>query len=309
MKKMGVVGRGFVGTAVLEGMKHAFDVYSYDRAKGWAVTRGGTSAPAEPGMLKAREAEDEDFHYEMLVLHVDEVVFVCVPTPMNPDGTCSVSVVEDVVRRLSVACDEVGKDNLVVVVKSTVIPGTTARLNHLFDNVRVVFNPEFLTERNFVEDFRSQDRVIVGGPHRGTAVVKQLYETAYPNVPVTKTSSTIAEMVKYVTNCFLATKVSFANEMKQLCDGLEVDFDKVVEYATKDRRLGTSHWSVPGPDGVEGFGGSCFPKDLNGLIGLAGELGVDPKVMRAAWEKNLEVRPGRDWEKLKGRAVTGPSES
>jgi UDPglucose 6-dehydrogenase len=111
-------------------------------------------------------------------------------------------------------------------------------------------------------------------------------------------------MVKYVTNCFLATKVSFANEIKQICDKLDIDYDKVVEYSTKDKRLGTSHWAVPGHDGHFGFGLTCFPKDLNALIATATSLGVDPKVMIAVWEKNLEVRPEKDWEKLIGRAIT-----
>ena len=118
-----------------------------------------------------------------------------------------------------------------------------------------------------------------------------------------KTHSTIAEMVKYFTNTFLSTKVSFANEMKQICDEINIDYDKVVEYATYDNRLGKSHWAVPGPDGKLGFGGSCFPKDINALIHLAGQLDLCPDVLLGVWEKNLEVRPEEDWKKLKGRAV------
>jgi UDPglucose 6-dehydrogenase len=98
-------------------------------------------------------------------------------------------------------------------------------------------------------------------------------------------------------------KVSFANEVKQVCDKLEIDYDKVIEYATKDDRLGMSHWSVPGPDGDYGFGGKCFSKDLNALMAKARELGVDPKVMQAAWDKNLEVRKNHDWLNIPG-AVT-----
>jgi UDPglucose 6-dehydrogenase len=109
----------------------------------------------------------------------------------------------------------------------------------------------------------------------------------------------------------LATKVSFANEMKQICDKLDIDYDKVIEYATKDKRLGMSHWAVPGPmpanDGsgklLPGYSGSCFVKDINALIHLAKELGIDPKVMNGSWLKNLEVRPGKDWMFLVGRAI------
>ena len=110
-------------------------------------------------------------------------------------------------------------------------------------------------------------------------------------------------MVKYTTNTFLSVKVSFANEMKMICDKIGIDYDKVTEYATLDERLGHSHWSVPGPDGHYGFGGSCFPKDINALIKVADELDIHPNMLIGAWETNLDVRPEEDWKKLKGRAV------
>lgn len=124
-------------------------------------------------------------------------------------------------------------------------------------------------------------------------------------------------MVKYVTNCTLAVKVSLANEFEQICvsldsQGLNIDYDKVIEYAKLDSRIGTTHWAVPGPvplengDHAKGFGGHCFPKDINALIKIAESVGVNPAVMKAAWEKNLEVRPPshRDWERQIGRAVS-----
>ena len=89
-----------------------------------------------------------------------------------------------------------------------------------------------------------------------------------------------------------------------ICDKLNIDYDKVIEYSTYDDRLGKSHWAVPGPDGKLGFGGSCFPKDLNALIHLAGELELFTEVLMSAWNTNLRVRPEEDWKKLKGRAVT-----
>jgi UDPglucose 6-dehydrogenase len=110
-------------------------------------------------------------------------------------------------------------------------------------------------------------------------------------------------MVKYITNSFLATKVSFANEMYQICEGLDVDYDKVIEYATYDNRLGTSHWKVPGPDGDFGYGGHCFPKDVQALISVAENLGIFPEMLISTNEKNNEIRKNRDWEKMKGRAV------
>ena len=111
-------------------------------------------------------------------------------------------------------------------------------------------------------------------------------------------------MVKYFTNCFLATKVSFSNEIREICEKINVDYDKVVEYGLYDQRIGKTHFSSPGPDGKFGFGGSCFPKDINALISFAQSAGMNPTVLRSVWNKNLEVRPERDWEQLKGRAVS-----
>jgi len=276
MNKIGVVGAGIVGNAFYEGMRHAFDVVRYD-------TRP--------------EFSDVGSLVELLQT-VDGPIFVCVPTPMNPDGSASTAIVEDVVRNIY------GWGERIVVIKSTVPPGTTDRLNKMFGpTLSVVFNPEFLTEAQPVEDFKNQDRIIVGGDPEATQIVADIYSVAYPGVMQVQCDATTAEMVKYVGNCFLATKISFANEISQICEKLGVAYDGVINLAMLDKRLGRSHWKVPGPDGHYGFGLTCFPKDINALIAVAIELGVDPKILRAAWEKNLEVRPEKDWEKMKGRAV------
>ena len=110
-------------------------------------------------------------------------------------------------------------------------------------------------------------------------------------------------MIKYFTNSFLATKVSFANEMYDLCKKLGLDYDKVVEYSTLDDRLGNSHFSVPGPDGDLGFGGHCFPKDLSAIIKLTEQVGTVNYILKSVKKTNDRVRKNRDWEKMKGRAV------
>jgi UDPglucose 6-dehydrogenase len=217
---------------------------------------------------------------------------------MNPDGSASTGIVFDVVREVY------GWGNRIVVIKSTVPPGTTASLNQTFGpTLSVVFNPEFLTEANPVEDFKNQDRIIIGGSPEAAQTVADIYSVAYPGVMTVQCDATTAEMVKYVGNCFLATKVSFANEIYQICQKLGIQYEGVVNIAMLDKRLGRSHWKVPGPDEHFGFGLSCFPKDINALIAAATSLGVDPKVLKAVWEKNLEVRPEKDWEQMKGRAV------
>ena len=126
---------------------------------------------------------------------------------------------------------------------------------------------------------------------------------ALPLLANVSLGSITAEMVKYFTNTFLATKVSFANEMNLICDKLGIDYDKVVEYSIYDERLGKSHWAVPGPDGHYGFGGSCFPKDINALIKVAEKMDIPPNILSAAWDTNTLVRPEQDWKELKGRAV------
>ena len=275
--KIGIVGRGFVGEAVFQGLSSFYDIETYDKFNNFKSSCGSLQELCKK----------------------TKILFLCLPTPMNKDGSCNISVVEDTVA----AINEFTSGKHTVVIKSTVPPGTTERFNQEYTNVNAVFNPEFLTEANYIDDFKNQNRIIIGGPLPHSTKIKNLYEKVFKNVPIIKTSSTVAEVVKYTANCFLATKVSFANEIKQICEKVQVDYDKVIEYATYDERLGNSHWKVPGPDGKLGFGGSCFPKDVNALICFAKNLDIDLNVLRATWETNLRVRPERDWEKLKGRAV------
>lgn len=271
---IGIIGQGFVGNAIYQKFKNFYDVYTFD--------------------VKSNLCNSS---YEELIKKCN-VIFVCVPTPMNEDGSCNIELVENVLKKLN------KETKATVVIKSTVLPGTTEKFNNVFENISIVFNPEFLTERNAVEDFNNQNRIILGGPRPTTTELKQIYSTVFPNAYLIKTGSTHAEMIKYFTNTFLSTKVSFANEMYELCNSLDLDYDKVVEYATLDSRLGKSHWSVPGPDGDFGFGGHCFPKDLSAIIKITNNLGTINNVLKSVEITNNKVRNNRDWEEMKGRAVT-----
>ena len=217
---------------------------------------------------------------------------------MNSDGSCNTDIVEGVIKEI----DEIGETKGIVV-KSTVPPMSTEKWNEKY-KTNIVFNPEFLTERNAVSDYENQNRIILGGPRPTTTELKQIFSKVFPKAHIIKTNSTYAEMVKYTTNTFLSAKVSFANEIYQLCEKVGADYDKVIEYATMDERLGNSHWAVPGPDGDFGFGGHCFPKDLAALINLTKEFKTADNVLMAAQKTNDEVRKNRDWEKMKGRAVS-----
>lgn len=307
MKSIAVIGQGFVGGSLTTVFaERGFDVYAYDKlgklAPGgkFSFSIKGCSLPCSSVKQLVETCESRnDF---------SKIYFVCLPTPMFEDGEADLSIVEGVLKELSEQAGE-----RIAVVKSTVPPGSTERWNKMFESsgLRVVFNPEFLREASALDDMRNQDRIILGGPRPYINAVKLIFQKAFPSVPLIKTSSTTAEMVKYFTNVQLAARVVLSCELSQVCEaldkkGLNIDYDKVVEYAKLDPRLGGSHMNVPGPDGIPGARGHCFPKDLNALIYVASSLGVDPTVMSAIWKKNLEVVPSehRDWEKMAGRAIS-----
>jgi len=282
MSKIGVIGQGFVGSAVREGMKNYFTVITYDK---------------DPNKQSTAKSISD------VVSQVDET-FLCVPTPMRKDGSCDLSIVKAALEEIASAVVKQQKKGFIVVIKSTIPPGTTEALAKGYPEFSLIFNPEFLTEANAVEDYKNQNRIILGGDRYGTTKMKQIFAKAFPEVPIIKTSATIAETIKYVTNTFLAMKVSYANEIYALCQKLDIDYDKVVEYARYDNRIGNSHWAVPGPDGDLGYGGHCFPKDIAALKHLAESLGVDTTMLTATIEKNNSVRTDLDWTKQVGRAVS-----
>ena len=276
---IGIIGQGFVGNAVYQKFKNHYDVLTYD-------------------------LDDSKCNATFRKLSREcETIFICLPTPMDAGGRCNVSIVELELVGLNSQSARYDRTKTIVI-KSTVSPGTTERWNKQYKNLNIVFNPEFLTERNAVDDYENQKRIILGGPRPTTTEIKQIFSKVFPKAHIIKTDSTHAEMVKYLTNSFLATKVSFANEMYQICEGLGVDYDKVIEYATQDERLGDSHWNVPGPDGDFGYGGHCFPKDVKALMVVAEDMDIIPLMLAATDVKNNEVRKNRDWEQMKGRAVT-----
>jgi len=269
---IGIIGQGYVGTAIKIGFKEHYNVETYDKFD----------------LVKSTRSTIKD------IVDRTDIIFVCVPTPMRKDGTCYTGIVEEVIREINETAD-----GQIIVIKSTIPPGTTDRINKEYTRSTVIFNPEFLTEANFLEDFKNQSRIILGGDRKGTNKLRQVYSKVFPHATIVKTGSKTAEMVKYFINCFLATKVSFANEMYSVCEQVGIDYDKVVEYATYDERLGKSHWAVPGPDEDFGFGGHCLPKDLSAIINEFKTYGL----LESVEQVNDQVRENRDWEHMVGRAV------
>ena len=280
-KRIGIVGNGFVGSAVRYGFSPNVgvdaEVKVYDKDPNKSTH-----------ML--RDVVDSD------------VIFLSVPTPSNSDGSMNVDIVDSVLGDISQYADlfEVG----IILLRSTVTPGTTSNLQKKYPNLRIVFNPEFLTERSANFDFINQSRFILGGSSDDVIEVSELFRERFGStLSIIETNYETAEMIKYMTNTFFATKISFLNDMKLLADKCGVIWKDAIEGFVRDGRVGHSHLDVPGHDGKYGFGGSCFPKDIQALINFGESNDVDMNVLKGAWETNLKVRPERDWEKLKGRAV------
>ena len=274
--KIGIVGNGFVGSSVAFGFS----------------PQCGCDAD-----IKIYDKDSSKATHSLESTLTSDFIFVSVPTPSNPDGSINLDVVYNIFEEMSVL--NYRSDN-VFLLRSTVTPGTTRKLQRKFRNLNIVFNPEFLTERSAKLDFINQSRFILGGLKKNVNKVEKLYVDRFgATTPVIKTNYETAEMIKYMNNCYFATKVSFMNEMYQIADACGVDWDMAVEGFVRDGRIGHSHMSVPGPDGKFGFGGSCFPKDIQAMINFAESLGVEPSVLNGAWEKNLDVRPEEDWKKLK----------
>jgi UDPglucose 6-dehydrogenase len=285
---IGIVGNGFVGSAVHFGFSpttagpNDCEIKVYDK---------------DP--LKSVDSIEE-------TVNESEFIFLSVPTPSNKDGSMNLDIVEQALQDIS---DVNESEDNIVLLRSTVTPGTTRKLQEKYPNLRIVFNPEFLTERNAKYDFINQARIIIGGDdaYSNQHYIKQvgdLYRSRFgESQPVIETTWETAELIKYMSNCFFTTKISFLNEMYQIAEKCGVDWNVALDGFFRDGRVGHSHMNVPGHDGKFGFGGSCFPKDIQAIIQFGESLGLNMNTLKGVWNTNLEVRPERDWEDLKGRAV------
>jgi UDPglucose 6-dehydrogenase len=277
-QKIGIVGNGFVGSAVRYGFSP------------------NVGCDAEVKVYDKNPNKSTDTLSDVIK---SDIIFLSVPTPSNLDGSMNI----DIVDRALTDIDEHGT-NAVILLRSTVVPGTTKKLQDKYPNLRLVFNPEFLTERSANFDFINQDRVILGGDINDVEVAENLFKSRFGStLSILKTNYETAELIKYMTNTFFATKISFLNDMKLIADKSGVIWKDAIDGFIRDGRVGHSHLDVPGHDGKYGFGGSCFPKDIQALINFGKELGIEMSVLKGAWKTNLKVRPEKDWENLKGRAI------
>jgi UDPglucose 6-dehydrogenase len=188
---------------------------------------------------------------------------------MLETGECNTAILEDVMQQLN-KCKE-----LLVIVKSTVPAYKLEQLKEQCVDLRIVYNPEFLTEKNYIEDFRNPPMHVFGGVGSDTDAVEKLYQehSECAECPVYKTDMVTASMVKYCINSFLATKVTFMNEMYDVLKAANgTDWKTFTKIISTDKRIGGTHLKVPGNDGQRGYAGSCFPKDTSALAWYAKEI-------------------------------------
>ena len=277
--KIGIVGNGYVGrsTSLLECEGVETLIYDKDQSK------------CIPPETKLKDM----FHCDL--------VFVCVPTPMKPNGECGLRFVRSCVQDLV----NVGVRRDKIVLRSTVPVGTSS-------NFGISYMPEFITEKNWAEDFKSCKHWIVGLQdltYSNQKIFNDLFHLARKAGKIDNSIACFctteeAELIKNSRNAFLAVKVSFFSELESFCKSKGIDYNMVRAGITLDDRITESHTMVPGHDGKKGYGGTCFPKDINSLRCQFKQAGVQSPMIDASVFRNENIdRVEKDWESMKGRSV------
>tara|TARA_A100001015_G_scaffold158686_1_gene176295 strand:+ start:539 stop:1393 length:855 start_codon:yes stop_codon:yes gene_type:complete len=263
--RIAIVGYGFVGKATSKGFSKNTELFLVDPLLGTNI--------------------------HDLVQFKPDFIFVCVPTPMTADGSQDFKSVTDVFSEI-----KTNKISACVVLKSTVIPSNIKIAEKLIDDF--IYNPEFLREKHAENDFVNAEMIILGGKQYNQDKVKKLYK----NHSICKTNNYIltdkitASLIKYTINSFLASKVTFFNQLKDLFNssGAKEDWDVFINILATDKRIGTSHMNVPGHDKRLGFGGACFTKDTAALVKYSKAIGKEFTLLEKAVEINNKIRSKYD---------------
>ncbi len=249
---VGIIGGGFVGSAAKQYFKTA-KVYDIDPKR-------------------ATHSFEE--------VCQQEYIFVTVPTPMAADGKIDLSIVEDVLDKIPDGCQ--------IILKSTAVPGTTERLQEKYPNKKLVYVPEFLTAKFAAEDFAYPDKNVIGYTKKYPELADKVAKIL-PRANTLICKATEAEMIKYMLNSYYAIKVTYGNEIYDLCQKLGIDYNTVKEGFVLDKRVNDSHFDVM--HGFKrGFGGACLPKDSSAIVKRAEELGAEMSLVRQAIETNKKYR-------------------
>jgi nucleotide sugar dehydrogenase len=263
-KKFGIIGLGFVGGSIYKSFQlKNIDVIGYDKYK-----NGGIGSFNE-------------------ILECD-VVFLCLPTLFS-DETQSYdkSAIYEV-------CELLGKNEYkgLIVLKSTIEPETTNKLTEKYSGLKICHNPEFLTARTAFEDFHNQKHIVLGFTpfFNDNGLLQQFYLEQFPNAEISVCSALESESMKIFCNSFYASKVMLFNEYYLLCQKNGSDFEKIKNIMLKNNWINSMHTSVPGPDGLFGYGGACFPKDTKALLNYMKEQNTDYKVLESVINECEEIR-------------------
>jgi len=254
--KIGIIGVGYVGGSMQAWLKkkRQVELFVYDKFK-------------KLGSIEEVNRAD--------------VIFICVPTPYIERDGFDDSAVHD-------ALSNVNKGKIVVI-RSTVVPGSTEKYQKLFPSLSILFSPEFLVAKTAIHDFAHPLRQIIGYTRKSKKLTTNILRLL-PKAPFTKTlPATEAELIKYFGNTFLATKVIFANQMYDLCQAFGADYENVLNGAGADPRIGHTYFNVL-QDGYRGFGGACLPKDIKALIWLANKHKISADLLVAVNKINEKLR-------------------
>lgn len=267
MNKIGIIGNGFVGNAIYQNIRNKVN----------------TVCVFDVNQTKSTHSYEETIS--------SDIVFVCLPTPMKErfGGECDLSYINEFFENLP--------SNLsgIFVIKSTVPVGTTEKISSNRKDLKIVHNPEFLTARNSVNDFLNAERNIIGGNEEWAKVIENFYLAHFPHISNILVNSNESEAIKYFSNTFLSVKVAYFNLMYDFCEKIGINYENVKNGVIADSRIGSSHTKVPGVDGDRGFGGTCFPKDLNALNETFRENDLNTSILKEIWEYNISIRELIDW--------------
>ena len=261
--KVAIIGFGFVGRALKAGLRESTQCLIIDP------------------LLQTSEKNLIDF--------VPDIIFICVPTPMLDDGCQDISIVNSVINNIT----HLGlPEHCKVVIKSTILPSALKNIKLILPNI--VYNPEFLREKHANYDFINSNLIVIGGEDGDSKVVGEFYKnhTDCTCTDYIFTDLVTASFIKYTINSFLATKVSFFNELNQAFthSGARDNWGNFISYLSKDPRMGDSHMAVPGHDGKLGFGGACLPKDSIALLKYVEDLDLELSVLNSAININNTIR-------------------
>lgn len=248
---IGICGKGFVGNALYELLK-PLDPIVYDKFK--------------------KIGNEED-------LKKCKVIFLCLPTPYDWDKEqYDLSAIEETLPKY---------DPDVYVIKSTTAIGDCDLLSKKYGK-KIIHNPEFLREQTAIEDIKNANRTVLGGDQYLCTEVQRIYQRVYDSDMIyVFTDSRTSELIKLATNAYLSSKVIFCNTLKNICCMSNINYDVFKEAWLLEPRVGRSHTQVTEEGG---FGGHCFPKDLNALISRSRDFGYDPKILVSVWNENCKIR-------------------